>query len=107
MFELLMLATLAVLFLLALGRRNGAAVLVVAVLALPALALAQSLDGNTVVTLLPVSDRAKANVAWAWLGVFYLAGFLKRWIPSHTIVGKGLDFITQDTRPPSIPAKLP
>jgi hypothetical protein len=72
-----------------------------ALFALPALA---QLDGNTVITILPISDRAKANIAFGWLGLYYLAGLLKRWIPSHTIVGKALDAITQDTRPPSVPA---
>ncbi len=75
---------------------------VTAIAVFPVLALAQ-IDGGTVVGILPLSDKAKATVAFAWLGLFYLAGLLKRFIPSHTIVGKGLDFITQDTRPPAPP----
>ena len=69
--------------------------------ALPAVA---QLDGSTVVGILPVDDRTKASIAFGWLGLFYLAGFLKRWVPAHTIVGRALDFVTQDTRPPRPPA---
>ncbi len=84
-------------------RTPGRLALLLVVVAVPAVALAQAIDGGTVVGILPVSDRAKANIAWGWLGLFYLAGILKRFTPPHTIVGKALDFITQDTRPPPLP----